>query len=341
MHKLRWAALILGATVATTAASASATTGVTASRLAGSDRYATAATIAEASFQSGSAEVIIASGLDYPDALAASYADGQLHAPVLLTDPNNLPSATQSALSALHASGAEVIGGTAAVSANVVSQLQAAGLTVQRISGADRYATAAAVAQAFPTNLIGSYGTGGPTAIVTSGLSYADALAGGPMAAKDSFPVLLTDPSSLSSPTQSALTNLGIKQVILLGGTAAVSSGVQTQITNMGISVTRIGGADRTQTATMVADFEAQNLGWTLTHVNLARGNDFADALAGASHAGLETAPIILTEDPNTLGSYTTSWLQTNSATIATIHVFGGTAAVSDATVSAAQSAAQ
>ncbi|HET9733406.1 MAG TPA: cell wall-binding repeat-containing protein [Acidimicrobiales bacterium] len=323
------------------AGAAYATTSVTATRLSGTNRYGTAAAIAAATFPGGTSTVVIASGTNFPDALAASYATGRAHAPILLTDPNNLSTETQQAITNLKATGAEIVGGTAAVSANVASQLQAMGLTVTRVYGADRYATAANIAQSYPSTFVSSYGTGGPTALVASGAAFPDALAGGVMSNKNSFPMLLTDPNNLSAPTQSALSSLGIKQVFILGGTGAVSANVASQITGMGITVTRISGADRTQTATAIATFENANLGYSLGHVNLARGDDFADALAGTAHAGAETAPILLTEDPNTLGSYTTSWLQTNSASINTIDVFGGTAAISDATKNAAVTAAQ
>jgi putative cell wall-binding protein len=339
----RWtgplAAGLLAAAVLGLAAPAGATSGVTASRLAGSNRYGTAEAIAQASFPQGAPSALLASGTAFPDALAGAYLAGRLKAPILLTDPAQLSAEAASALSALGAQTVDVVGGPAAVSANVVSQLQADGYRVARIYGSDRYATAATVAESYPSSTVGSLG-GSPTAIVATGLAFPDALSGSPASYAAAFPVLLTDPSNLSAPTQSALGTLGIKQVLLLGGTAAVSANVANQISQMGITVSRIGGADRTQTATMVADLELGQLGFSASHVNLARGDDFADALSGAPHAGAETAPIVLTENPDGLGGYTTGWLQAHRATVSSIHVFGGPAAVADATVSAARQAA-
>ena len=330
-----------GTAAVATATPAAATTGVTASRLQGANRYATAAAAAQASFPSGATAAIVASGVTFPDALAGSYAAGRLRAPALLTDPNQLSPETAAALSALHVAGVTVVGGTAAVSDNVVAQLRSAGYTVQRVAGADRYGTAAAVAQSFPASFVGSYGTGGPTALIATGLAFPDALAGGPMSYDASFPILLTTTSSLPTTTQSALQSLGIKQAVVLGGSAAVSPAVIQQLRGMGITTTQIGGADRTQTATMVADIEANQFAWTMTHVNLARGDDFADALVGGVHAGVEKEPVVLAANPDTLGSYTTSWLSSRSSTISSIHVLGGTSAVSDATMNAAVAAAR
>jgi hypothetical protein len=90
----------------------------------------------------------------------------------------------------------------------------------------------------------------------------------------------------------------------------------------------------------MLATSEAQELGWSLTNVNLATGADYPDALAGGPYSGATKSPILLTEDVNTLGQYTTAFLQANSSTISSINVFGGTLAVADATVTAAQQAA-
>jgi putative cell wall-binding protein len=330
-----------GTAVGAAATPAAATTGVTATRLQGGNRYATAAAVAQASFPSGATAAIVASGRDFPDALAGSYAAGRLRAPVLLTDPNQLSTETASALSAMHAAGVTLVGGTAAVSDNVASQLRAAGYTVQRVAGGDRYATAAAVAQSFPASFVGTYGSGGRTAIIATGLTFPDALAGGPVSYDASFPIMLTTTSSLPSATQSALQALAIKQAIVLGGSAAVSPAVISQLQGMGIATTQIGGADRTQTATMVADLEANQFAWSITHVNLARGDDFADALVGGVHGGVEKEPVILASSPNTLGANTTTWLSSKSSTIASIHVLGGISAVSDAVMNAAVTAAR
>ncbi|HET6793927.1 MAG TPA: cell wall-binding repeat-containing protein [Acidimicrobiales bacterium] len=344
---MRHAARTLLATAGAVAAGAAlaatpsqAVQGVTAGRLAGADRYATAAAVAEQTFPQGAADAIVVSGAGFADALSASYLAGRLAAPVLLTDPSQLPSATSAALGKLGVGTVDVVGGTAAVSDNVVSSLEAAGYRVARLSGPDRYGTAATVAQVYPSSTVGSLGQKGATAIVASGLVAADALAGSPISYAQAFPTLLTDPSTLPAATRSALSNLGIQQVLLLGGSSAVSAAVAGQLAAMNITVQRVGGADRTQTATMLADLELGQLGWAATHVQLARGDGFADALAGGTHAGQEKAAVLLTGDPNTLGSYTTAWLNGHRSTITSIHVLGGTAAVSDQTVSAAQQAA-
>lgn len=340
-------AALLAAALLATAPSAGATASVTATRLGGADRYATAGVVAQhTSFSpNGTPVAVLASGLNFPDALSGAYLAGRFHAPILLTDPNQLSSETLSALQALGVHGVDLVGGTTAISQTVANTLTADNYTVDRISGPDRYGTAAAIATGFPATFVGSFpnpnGTSdGPTAIVASGLNFPDALSGSPMSFSAAFPIILTDPASLPAESSAALRSLGIAHVVLLGGTTAISDTVQGQITGLGITVTRVAGADRTQTATMIAGIEATNLGYAITHVNLARGDLYPDALAGGAHAGAEKEPILLTASPTTLGAYATAYLRSNASTIQSIHVYGGTSAVSDATVAAAVAAA-
>jgi putative cell wall-binding protein len=235
-----------------------------------------------------------------------------------------------------------VVGGPAAVDEAVVADLRARGLTVERVAGPDRYATAAAVARLFPATFVGALpGGAGRTAIVASGANFADALAGGPLSARASFPILLTAPDALVAPTSEALDALAIRQVLLLGGPQAVSPAVQAAIEAKGIAVRRVGGANRQETAALLADLAVDTLGWPATHANLARGDHFADALAGGWHAGVERAPILLSVDPATLGSPADTWLRARSATVATVDLLGGTAAISDAVAAAAEAAAR
>ncbi len=76
-------------------------------------------------FPSTSRSVVVASGVSFPDALAASYLAGIVDGPILLTDPLQLPSVTSAELTALGATQVYVVGGTSAVSAHVAAQIGA------------------------------------------------------------------------------------------------------------------------------------------------------------------------------------------------------------------------
>lgn len=323
------------------ATAALATANVEATRLAGADRYATSRAIADATFGDSTTVAVVASGEDFPDALAASYLAGASDAPVVLTEKGRLSESALGALQDVGASGVLLVGGTAAVSEEVVAQLKAAGLTVDRVAGDTRYDTARAIAQSVPEEQIGSLDSSiGRTALLASGERFPDALTGGPLAYQSAFPMLLTSKSLLSEGAKTAIDGLGIEQVVILGGTGAISAEVEAEVEALGVDVRRVAGTDRTVTATRIANLGVDELGYSTSHVNIARGDDFPDALSGSGNAGTEKALILLTQNPDSLGPAAALWLQQNSGTLTTMHVFGGPAAVSDSTVNAAEVAA-
>ena len=332
--------LTLTGAAAALAVPASAQQGFSFTRLAGADRYATAAAIATSSFAT-SDNVLIASGQNFPDALAGNYLAGFRSAPLLLTRTASLPTATKNALASLAAKNVTILGGTSAVSSGVEAELTAAGYTVTRVAGNDRYATAKAISETPGAGNVGTDASGAKTAILASGQTFADALTAGPLGYAKKFPVEITNPAVLSADTKAAFADLGIKNVLIAGGTAAVSAAVEAEVKALGITVTRLSGPTRQLTAVAIADYEVANAGFSRAHVNLARGDDFADALAGGPHAGKELSPILLTDTPTALGAAALKYLTDHSNTLASGHIFGGTAAVSDAVKAAAETAAK
>jgi putative cell wall-binding protein len=335
------------------------------SRVGGLDRYATAAQVAQATFPAPNANIILASGLNFPDGLAAAGLAGAANAPVLLTDPNTLPGVTQNAMAAVFGTSANktvhIVGGESAVSATVAAQVTSLGYTVNRIAGDNRYETAADIA-AFQTTLapVGVTFVAGQslrTVIVATGENFPDALSGGAPAFKGKHPILLTSANALPAATSAALTSLSAQRVILLGGESAVSAAVASEIAAIGtgIRVDRIAGSNRGETAQLLAnvlvatqanggfDFylnpsSAACLGTGVTGPNIAlivNGGGFADALAAGPHAGACSAPILIAGSPSTA-----TFLTANTAKVGVVRAIGGTAAVSAADLTAAATAA-
>jgi putative cell wall-binding protein len=312
------------------------------SRLAGADRYGTAAAIARATFTQ-SDTVVLASGLErnLPDALAGNYLAGLERAPILLTTPGSTPEVTRQALVALGAKRVIILGGPSAVSAAQAAALDNT-YAVERVGGRDRYETAALIAaRPVPAGVVAQ-----KTAIVARGDVFPDALVSGPISYRANYPILLTRPGGIDSFTSGALRSLGITNVIIAGGLQAVSATAETQIKSAGgttpIAVRRFAGADRTSTATAMATFATSELGFAFarTHANLARGDQMADAVAGGPHAGREGSVILLAANSTTLGSGTAAYLAAESISLEGGHVFGGPAAVSNAVIAAATDAA-
>ncbi len=328
--------------------SAHATSVVGTYRFGGVNRYDTARLIGTYTPQGGSAPLftpviqgVLASGDNFPDALSSNFLAGSLGSPIFLTAAGSLSPEALAGIKALDIHTIAIIGGPAAVSPSVETDLNNAGILTTRVSGPNRDATAAAVAQQ-PGTSVGSYNGLGATALLAAddAAHYVDALAGGPLSFAGHFPILLTPGSSLAPEASAALTALKIKHVIILGGTAAILPAVQTQVESLGITVERLSGAVRQQTAIAIAGAEQAHLGFGTNAYVLARGDNFPDALAGGPLGGKDSAPILLTVDPNTLGTDTQTFLTTNNAHVNELFVLGGTAAISDAVVSAASGAA-
>jgi putative cell wall-binding protein len=190
------------------------------SRQAGSDRFSTAAAVSAATFARGVPVVYVATGHNFPDALAGGPASGMHGGPVLLVDTHTIPAATARELQRLKPTRIVVAGGTAAVSNAVLSALRAYATTVSRQSGSDRYATAVAISLANH-----KAGAAGVVYIATS-RTFPDALAAAPIAGRDRGPVLLVSPTSLPGSVAAELQRLSPNRVVIVGGTSTVSDAV-------------------------------------------------------------------------------------------------------------------
>ena len=91
-------------------------------RLAGSDRYATAAEVA-AEFGVDPNYALLADGTDFPDALTGGAYAGFQHSPLLLTRPDRLPAVTETQLNETSPEHMVIVGGTAAVAQSIEDQL--------------------------------------------------------------------------------------------------------------------------------------------------------------------------------------------------------------------------
>lgn len=90
--------------------------GATVERWAGADRYATAAAISANTYPQGATTAYLASGADYPDALAGAPVAAKAGAPLLLTSRDCVPASTLAELTRLGTTNIVVLGGTSAVS---------------------------------------------------------------------------------------------------------------------------------------------------------------------------------------------------------------------------------
>lgn len=329
------------------ATGAGAATGFVWTRFGGADRYETARLVAQSRFVTADT-VLLAVGDPFPDALAGNFLAGNVGAPILLTTKESLHAQARTGLANLRAKNVVILGGTDAVSAQVQTDLQnttstaqvGGPIVVRRVGGTDRFHTARLLATDSATTV--GFVNGLRTAIVATGTTFPDALAGGPLAWAGKLPILLTEggAATLNSNVAPALQSLNIQHVIVLGGESVIPASAVTAIQQARggsptITTVRLGGADRTETARLIADYAVSELGFSKTHVNLARGDDFPDALVGGPHGGIEKAPIILAVNPTTLSTSANTgaarYLSDNQPTLLNGDIFGGLLAISQA----------
>jgi putative cell wall-binding protein len=316
-------------------------------RLSGDNRYDTMAAIVSEAFSASDTDaVIVATGENFPDALAASGLAGIADAPVVLTEGGALSEQAQSTIEALEPTTVYIAGGTGSVSAAVEESLKALvddPTQVIRSAGSDRYSTALDIYAKGK-----EAGTWGTTAIIASGDNYADARSVSPYSFAEKAPIFLADPTAgldaATIATLSAALEAGeITHIIIAGGPGSVPDVIKVQL---GYTVgnfttfTRLYGASRYDTSVAVANFAASNSEALGFHqIAAATGENFPDALAGGAFAGRVGTVLLLVSDDATGRVGIDSVVGANAAAIGFGHVLGGVGTVSPALQTALETA--
>lgn len=280
-------------------------------RVAGKDRVATATAVYRAGSFGGDT-VVLVSGRNYPDALAAAPLAAQRKAPILVTTSPQLEASILQVLQEKQVARVVIVGGERSVPAAVASRLQGEGFKVERVAGANRFATAVEAAKAVgalrPSQKV----------FVVDGTNFADALSVGAVANKHGGAILLSNGKQLPPETLNHLkaTNL---DVVAVGGNAAAS------LKGYGGpgKVSQVVGLNRYQTAVKVAEQFAPGA----KYAAVVSGDQFADALGAAALAADNDGVLLLTSR-NTLDKGTADYLRNDSFKSA--HVVGGKNAVSE-----------
>lgn len=299
----------------------------TSQRLSGDSRFDTAKAIGEA-YNNGTVQnVIITSGLNFPDALSGSVLAMHLNAPILLTGMTVAESGATLDYIKNHLDkngNIYILGGPGVVGESFSQAFNSMGFEntkIIRLWGNDRYATNQEINNKLNPE------TGTPV-IIASGQNFPDALSISSVAAHNGFPIILTDRDSLPAQAAETLSKINPAQVFIAGGTGVISDSVKASIQSMihlsDSNVVRIAGSDRYETSIKIANYFRLDLsGNTAT---IANGENFPDALAGSVLAAKLKAPVLLvggdgSKQKDYLDSYTN---YTNEI------IFGGSGAVSD-----------
>lgn len=318
--------------------------------MAGPDRFAVAANAATTTWRSGSAAVVLATGLRPADALAAAPLAGKLDAPLLLARPDKLPPATAAAIRSISSRRATfdiwVVGSAKAVSNAVAAQAVAAArsagarsVRLHRLAGGDDPATAAAVAGAVGAPAAGPFAR---TAFVVNAATYADGMSLGPIAAKHKVPVVFVTYGGVPASTQAALARLGVKHCVIFGGPGSVTPAAEDWLEARGYRVggqadnapgpdTRLWGATRYDVSAQTIRYAGPYAGMDMSGIGIASGEKWPDALSAGPSLGRSASPVLLVNglDGN-LTPVAMQYLMDRRGSAPRVTFFGGPATVTD-----------
>lgn len=264
-------------------------------KLAGSNRYATAALVSKQCFPSISNTVILAAGDSYADSLVSAPLANAFNAPVLLTYKDMLPDATVKEMSRLGAAKAYLIGGEGVISKKVEDQLKAKGITPLRIHSSyvpDRYGTAVYVS----ANMDIARGKAPTDVFIAYANGYADTLAVSSIAAMKNAPILYINGSGLlDGSTKYYLDSIKgtLKNIYIIGGTGVISSKAESTLAPYG-TVKRLAGSNRYDTCVAVNNYFSSILSGK--SVCLTTGQNYPDALSGGVLAAKNKAPMMIVD---------------------------------------------
>lgn len=252
--------------------------------IGGADRFETSALAAAHILPRSGGTVILATGRDYPDALAAGPVGALLQAPVLLTAGERLSEPVRGVIERHAPARIIVVGSEAAVPASIEAELRDLAPEAEHVrhGGRDRHETAAMLAE--------HYFPQAREVFVATGWNYPDALSAGAAAAVRGAPVLLGTAEGLGETGWAAMERISPERYWLVGGENVLGRGMP-PASLAEQHYERIAGADRFQTNAAVADrFFEEPSGLVL----LASGANFPDALVAAPLAGRWQAPLLL-----------------------------------------------
>lgn len=256
-------------------------------KLAGENRFETAAKISEKGFKTAE-NVIIVNSKGGADALASTPFAKMKNAPVLLTDAKSLNDETKKEITRLGAKNVFIIGGEAVVEESVAKQLKEMNLTVERINGKDRYETALKVA----TKL----GDVSEVAVVNGATGIADAVSIAPVAANNKMPILFSSPSEGTKVVDQYIKDEKVAKSYVIGGVGAISEAVASKLPK----AERLGGNNRNETNAIVIekfykDEQLNNL--FIAKDGMKKQDDLVDALTVGVVAAKENSPVVIGGD--------------------------------------------
>ena len=273
-------------------------------RLAGSDRYETAARMAQEGWKNSTNYAVLTAGMDenLVDALAAAPLAKLYNAPILLTGGNVLNPQAEAEITRLKVSTVYVTTGSVVLQKAVMDRLAELGVNTIMLGGSDRFATAVNIAKEIakvkPFTQMA----------VTTAWTNADALSVASFAAAKGFPILLSDVNSIPQETADYINSIkdSISDTYVLGLEGVISKSVE----NVLPAPIRVGGSDRYATNREILKTFASNIAHGKIYVASGEDSHLVDALTASPLAGQALAPVVLTG--RTMPVETMTYVKTN-----------------------------
>lgn len=284
-------------------------------RIAGKNRYETSYKISEALgvYQN----MVIASGEDFPDALASGLLASHLKSPVLLTEKNLVNPYLYSALDKHKDQKYYIVGGEASVSKKVKEDIEhfSPNLT-NRIYGKDRYKTSEMVAYTIEKDIFGIEYSGDMLAVY-AGENYSDALSSTPFMYNYGRANGLKRPATISIEKKRKVDSEILE--VIFGG--------ESSLPNVKGSL-RLAGSNRYQTSVEVAKAYKTVLKKDIDTIIIASGETYPDALSAGPLASSKNAAILLTES-KALNKDVKKYIE-DTKSIKNVIIVGGESSVSN-----------
>lgn len=300
-------------------------------RISGPKRYDTSVEVARKAFPNLKEvhNIVIASGDNFADGLAAASLSGFLKAPVVLNGRGGAEKSVAQFVKDVNKLNRDgkanivLVGGETYLSGALTRELEALGNKVSRIYGANRYETSAKVfshIEKYYKEKVEANGSKFYEPFIASGENFADALVASVPSALQGRPILLVAKNSVDPSVKAILDSKKVENAIVVGGTSSVSDKALAQIS---ARTERLSGNNRQLTSMKLAGRFFMNAGEAI----VVDGSDFADALVAAQYGAKINAPVLLTASKTVLGKDLAQYLRDNHMTQITI--VGGTGSVS------------
>lgn len=173
-----------------------------------------------------------------------------------------------------------------------------------------------------------AYPAGTEGVIIATSSNFPDALSASSLAGALDYPILLADPNQASDDLLAAISDLGAKQAIVIGGKSVISEDCYLAISKVvNGNSERIFGDTRYDTQVKIYHYGATRNLWEGDPI-IATGENFADALSISSYAAAKKSPIFLVNQNGAFTGTQASYLLSDYKDAERIIIVGGEAVV-------------